>query len=105
YYLEVKKKVDGVIFGHIGENHLHFNLFPTRKGIEKIYEEAIQKGLELGGTVSAEHGIGKTKRRFLEIMYGKKGIEEMIRVKKEIDPYLIFGPDNLFPYERLLNSA
>ena len=105
YYLEVKKKVEGVIFGHIGENHLHFNLFPTREDIQKIYEEAIQKGLELGGTVSAEHGIGKTKPRFLEIMYGKEGIEEMIHVKKEIDPYLIFGPDNLFPYERLLNSA
>ena len=103
YYRSLKNRVEGVIFGHIGENHLHFNIFPTKPDIQEIYDSAIRKGISLGGTVSAEHGIGKTKHRYLKMMYGEEGIREMIRVKKEIDPSCIFGPDNLFPYASLFS--
>ncbi len=106
YYEEIREKysVEGVIFGHIGEDHLHFNLFPSnlsREEIEDIYTEAVKFGISLGGTVSAEHGIGKTKHKYLALMYGEKGIQEMVRVKKEIDPWIILGLDNIFPHTLL----
>jgi len=93
-------RIETVLFGHIGENHLHFNFFPRdekeREKVIKIYQEAIKKGVKLGGTISAEHGVGKIKHKYLEMMYGKKGVMEMVRVKKEIDPFCIFGLDNIF---------
>ncbi|MDD5454771.1 MAG: FAD-binding oxidoreductase [Candidatus Ratteibacteria bacterium] len=107
FYREMAKKteVEYVIFGHIGENHLHFNFFPKndeeRKRSQSAYIEAVKKAVQAGGTVSAEHGIGKLKHKYLEMMYGKAGITEMVRIKKTIDPFCIFGLNNIFPKELL----
>jgi len=94
-----------VRFGHIGENHLHFNFFPKddieKEKVEEIYEGIIRKAAAAGGSISAEHGIGKLKHKYLKMMYGEKGINEMVRIKKEIDPYCIFGVDNIFDKELL----
>lgn len=99
--------VEYVIFGHIGENHLHLNFFPKntkeKEQVNRIYTEAVTRAVQARGTVSAEHGIGKLKHKYLEMMYGKRGIMEMVRVKKEIDPFCIFGLNNIFPKE-LLNQ-
>ncbi|MBU1888173.1 MAG: FAD-binding oxidoreductase, partial [Candidatus Omnitrophica bacterium] len=54
-----------------------------------------------GGTVSAEHGIGKLKHAFLEAMYGKNAINDMAMLKKSMDPACILGLDNIFPKELL----
>jgi len=97
--------IEHVLFGHIGECHLHVNLLPKseieHKRSKDICLEFIRKGVSLGGTVSAEHGIGKTRREYLEIMYGRCGIMEMARIKKALDPNWILGLDNIFPKEIL----
>jgi D-lactate dehydrogenase (cytochrome) len=99
------EKIQHVIFGHIGECHLHVNLLPKNedefKRSEQLYLEFMKNGVSLGGTISAEHGIGKIRRKYLEIMYGKKGILEMARIKKVFDPNWILGLDNIFPKEVL----
>lgn len=92
-----------VVFGHIGESHIHANILPrsaeeAARGKE-IVTGFVRKGVALGGTVSAEHGIGKIKREFLEIMYGTEGIRDMARIKKAIDPHWLLGLDTLFPRE------
>ena len=89
-----------VIFGHIGDNHLHVNILPKdmdeyRKGKE-IYKKFAKKAVDLGGTVSAEHGIGKLKREFLKILYGKEGIDQMREVKKVFDPEGRLNAGNVF---------
>ena len=93
------------IFGHIGECHLHVNLLPASaaeatKAIE-ICAGFAEKASSLGGTVSAEHGIGKLKHRYLEIMFGKAVVMEMARLKKSIDQNCILGLGNIFPRELL----
>jgi D-lactate dehydrogenase (cytochrome) len=97
--------IENVIFGHIGECHVHVNLLPkTDEEAAKAKDLVIafvRKGVSFGGTVSAEHGIGKIKHRYLEEMYGKAGILEMARVKKAFDPNCILGLDNMFPKEVL----
>ena len=106
-YREVKGtgRVNNVLFGHIGESHLHFNFFPQDDGERQwtieTYEQIVRKAVAAGGTVSAEHGIGKLKHKYLEMMYGREGIAEMVRIKREIDPFCIFGLNNIFP-ENLL---
>ena len=97
--------IDYVIFGHIGESHMHVNMLPkTEEEFKKsrlVYTEFVKKAVSLGGTVSAEHGIGKLKHPFLEIMYGKDNIKQMAILKKSLDPSCILGLDNIFPKELL----
>ncbi|MEA3494047.1 MAG: FAD-binding oxidoreductase [Candidatus Margulisiibacteriota bacterium] len=87
-------------FGHIGENHLHVNLLPKTEEEKKIAKDIImkyvKKGISLGGTVSAEHGIGKIKHQYLKEMYGEAGINEMIQIKKDFDPRFILNRGNIF---------
>ena len=63
--------------------------------------DKVKKGVSVGGAVSAEHGIGKIKHKYLEEMYGKAGVLEMARIKKAFDPNCILGLDNIFQKEVL----
>ena len=105
YYYYVKEmlietQLDYVIFGHIGNCHLHANLFPKNelemnKALE-FYQLIMQKAIKLGGTISAEHGIGKIKKKYLQEMIGEKGIESMKKIKNALDPKNLLGRGNLF---------
>lgn len=90
-----------VIFGHIGNNHLHVNMLPrNNEEVEQGMDNYLlfaKKAVELGGSVSAEHGIGKLKRTFLEVMYGRQGISEMQAVKKALDPKWILNRGDMVP--------
>ncbi|AKL97586.1 FAD-binding oxidoreductase [Endomicrobium proavitum] len=92
-------------FGHIGENHLHANIIASNKleyeQTREMYARIAQKAVELGGTVSAEHGIGKLKHIFLEKMLGEEGFQEMAKFKKSLDKAAILGQDNIFPKKYL----
>jgi len=98
-------EIDFVIFGHIGESHMHVNMLPKSEAEFKksrvVYMDFVKKAVGLGGTVSAEHGIGKLKHAFLEAMYGKNAINDMAMLKKSLDPACILGLDNIFPKELL----
>src|SRR3989339_128603 len=98
--LTVHDKLLSVKFGHIGQNHLHVNLVPKTPDDIPLAKDTIadfvRKGVSLGGTCSAEHGIGKIKHDYLKIMYGDKGIDEMRRIKKGFDPNGILNKGNVF---------
>ena len=107
FYKSVLKDsgIEHVIFGHIGECHVHVNLLPRSEAqmdiSENICMEFVRKAVSLKGTVSAEHGIGKIKHKYLEIMYGRQSISDMARIKKAFDPNCILGLDNIFSKEVL----
>ena len=61
------------------------------------YMTFAKRAVELGGSVAAEHGIGKLKRDFLKAMYGEKGIEEMQAVKRALDPQWLLNRGNMIP--------
>jgi D-lactate dehydrogenase (cytochrome) len=92
--------IEYVIFGHIGDCHLHANLFPKNEvEAEKarhIYGRCVAQAIMLGGTVSAEHGIGKLKRKYLAAMMGERYLNEMAAIKKALDPNGILGRGNMF---------
>ena len=97
-----------IIFGHIGNGHLHLNILPRDHGEflrgKCLYRIFVRKALALGGTLSAEHGIGKLKVEYLVEMYHRHGIEEMARIKKLMDPFLVLNIGNLVPVEYLENK-
>ncbi|NTW52207.1 MAG: FAD-binding oxidoreductase [Chlorobiaceae bacterium] len=90
-----------IIFGHIGNAHLHLNILPRDRAefdrAKRLYRQLVTEVLSMGGTLSAEHGIGKLKSEYLVQMYGQSGMREMVRVKKALDPYLVLNIGNLIP--------
>ena len=95
-----EKALEYVVFGHIGNNHVHVNILPRDmteydKG-RQLYLKWAQRVVDSGGTVSAEHGIGKVKTAMLRMMYGNKGIDEMFALKQCLDPAGRLDPGNLF---------
>ena len=88
-----------VIYGHAGNGHPHQN-FIARDArelatIEVVVEQTLRHVLALGGTVAAEHGIGKIKRRWLPLQMNGLQIAMMTAVKRELDPLGILAPGNI----------
>jgi D-lactate dehydrogenase (cytochrome) len=98
--------LDYVIFGHIGDCHLHANILPKdareAEQARHLYGRFIAQAVMLGGTVSAEHGIGKLKSKYLHVMMGERYLNEMAEVKKAFDPKGILGRGNMIA-ERFLS--
>ncbi len=95
-----EEQLTAVIFGHIGNNHLHVNILPANpeeldRG-KKLYLSWARTIVDWGGTVSAEHGIGKSKIAFLELMYSTAIIHEMRALKKVFDPQRILNQGTMF---------
>jgi D-lactate dehydrogenase (cytochrome) len=94
-----------VIFGHIGDNHVHVNILPRddreAATARDIYLQFVRRAIETGGTVSAEHGIGKLKRDYLKLLYTEESLREMAALKHAFDPANILGRGNIFSEEIL----
>jgi D-lactate dehydrogenase (cytochrome) len=88
------------IFGHIGDNHVHVNILPRDDNeaaqAREIYLKFIRRAVALGGTISAEHGIGKLKSKYLRELYGEAHLREMVALKHAFDPAGILGRGNMF---------
>ncbi len=92
--------LDYVIFGHIGDNHLHANILPKNddeaQKAKHLYGRFVAQAIMLGGTISAEHGIGKLKSKYLGVQYGERYLSEMAELKRAFDPHAILGRGNMF---------
>ena len=83
-----------VIFGHIGDAHVHVNILSGDAA--PLLEELARQAVAFGGTVSAEHGLGKRKAPYLAIQYSPAEIEKMRAVKQRLDPRGILGKGTLW---------
>jgi len=94
-----ESNLEHVIFGHIGDNHLHINILPKdEKELAKakeLYKVFAKKAVSLGGTVSAEHGIGKIKKEYFNIMFDEDKRRQIIEVKQALDPTGLFSIGNM----------
>lgn len=106
-----KEKLDAsgleyVIFGHIGDNHLHANMIPKTDAeaakAKHLYGRFIAQSIMLGGTISAEHGIGKHKSKYLYVQYGERYLNEMAEMKRAFDEKGILGRGNMFDEKFLI---
>lgn len=89
-----------IIFGHLGDAHLHVNMLPGSEeeaaAAGRLLMEFAAHAVELGGTVSAEHGLGKRKAHFLPLQFNEEQIDAMRAVKRRFDPQWILGRGTLF---------
>ncbi|HEX8175630.1 MAG TPA: FAD-binding oxidoreductase [Pyrinomonadaceae bacterium] len=100
-----ESRLQYVIFGHIGDNHVHVNIMPRDDGeaqaAREIYLRFVKRAVSRGGTISAEHGIGKLKRDYLGLLYTQENLREMAALKRAFDPACILGRGNIFSEELL----
>ena len=100
--LSGRRNVRIVTFGHAGDGNIHVNIMisgadpdETRRAEEAV-GEVFRKTVEMGGTISGEHGVGISKAPFLEMEVGPLGVAVMKRLKECFDPNGILNPGKIF---------
>ncbi len=82
--------LQSVVFGHIGDNHVHVNILPASaeelKKAKALYLDWARQIVALGGAVAAEHGIGRIKKSMLELQYPPAILDQMRALRRAFDP-------------------
>ncbi|MGP8051102.1 MAG: FAD-binding oxidoreductase [Desulfobaccales bacterium] len=90
------------IYGHAGDGNLHpsiltdLSLPGAREKVDQAVAEVFQAALDLGGTLSGEHGIGLTKKDYIVQALGEVGVATLRSIKAAIDPNGIMNPGKIF---------
>ena len=102
-HISLEHDVPIVIFGHAGDGNLHPNiLFDKRdeaelRRVEAAVAALFANAVDLGGTLSGEHGVGVLKQPYLEMALGPLAIEVMQGIKHAFDPKGILNPGKVLP--------
>ncbi|TDL32647.1 FAD-binding protein [Jeotgalibacillus sp. S-D1] len=89
-------------FGHAGDGNLHPTCLTDIRNkeemerVEKALEEIFEAAIQLGGTITGEHGVGEMKAPYLEWKIGESGIQVMKLIKQSLDPQNIMNPGKVF---------
>jgi glycolate oxidase len=92
-----------VVFGHAGDGNLHPNILfdrrdpAQREKVQQIVGEIFQAALDLGGTLSGEHGIGTFKLPFMRQAVGPVSLDAQRAIKQALDPQNILNPGKVLP--------
>jgi len=103
YKLSEESALEIVPFGHAGDGNVHINILKMntpdsewKEKKEEVVEKLLKKVIQLGGTLSGEHGIGVVKKRFIHFSLSKEEIELAKRIKRAFDPNNILNPEKIF---------
>jgi D-lactate dehydrogenase (cytochrome) len=92
-----------VCFGHAGDGNIHYNILvdpDDPEAVEReldVHEAIIEHVIEVGGTITGEHGVGLGKREYLEAEHGEDTVETMRAIKRALDPTDTLNPGKIFP--------
>ena len=93
-----------VCFGHAGDGNVHVNVLKDditddswADLVPAVREEIYTLTLSMGGTITAEHGIGATRRDYLPLALDRTQIDLMRRIRDVFDPNHILNPGKIFP--------
>jgi glycolate oxidase subunit GlcD len=94
-------------FGHAGDGNIHLNITAQHQDnmdrVEMGVEAILARVIQMGGTISGEHGIGQAKKRYLSMELSAESIRLQTEIKKVFDPNMILNPSKIFPKEDVNN--
>lgn len=85
-----------VLFGHFGDGNLHVNVLGVPPDDDTVDDAVLRLVVELGGSIAAEHGVGRAKTRWVHLSRGDADVAAMRAVKRALDPHDILNPGVLF---------
>ena len=91
-------EIEYLLFGHLGDCHLHFHLIPTKdqeSNAIKVYNRLVEFSFNLGGVYSAEHGTGKRKKTDFIKCFGSEGVDQIKKIKNVLDPMYLINSGNV----------
>ncbi len=89
-----------VNFGHAGDGNVHVNILPRSETLDQAkhaVQAIFEKTVQLGGRISGEHGIGTSKKEYIELNISSAGLRLMRGIKQSFDPHNILNPGKIFP--------
>jgi FAD/FMN-containing dehydrogenase len=81
-----------ILFGHINEGNLHVNVLDALDSAEQVEDAVLRLVASYGGSISAEHGVGRAKRDYLELSRSAEEIAVMRSIKRALDPHGLLNP-------------
>jgi FAD/FMN-containing dehydrogenase len=85
------------VYGHLADGNLHVNTIGPAADDDRAMQAVFELVLQLGGSVSAEHGIGVAKRAWLVRQRGEEAVAAMAALKRALDPDGVLNPGVLLP--------
>lgn len=85
------------LYGHVGDGNLHVNVTGVDPDDEAVDDAVFCEVARLGGSISAEHGIGTAKKRWLTLNRSPAEIDAFVAIKRALDPDWILNPNVLIP--------
>jgi len=102
YNLSKETGIKILCFGHAGDGNLHINVLfdkesqEDQKKVSVLIPEIMKLAIRFGGTISGEHGVGLTKKEFLDLEIGPVELSIMKNIKRAFDPHNIMNPGKVF---------
>ncbi len=93
------------LFGHLGDGNVHVNVLGPPDDDESVEEAVLRLVAGCGGTISAEHGVGRAKARWLSLVRSDQEIAAMATVKRALDPDGVLNPGAVLPAAGRVGSA
>jgi FAD/FMN-containing dehydrogenase len=97
---EVAPGARTILFGHLGDGNVHVNVLGPPPDDDAVEEAVLRLVAECGGTISAEHGVGVLKARWLHLARTPAEVEAMAAVKRALDPRGLLNPGVVLPAQR-----
>jgi len=98
------RNLQSIMFGHAGDGNVHIDILKGEMPLEtwnallpEIKRSVYRQAIDLGGTITGEHGVGHLRKQYLPLILDEKHIDLMKRIKHAFDPDLILNPGKIFP--------
>ena len=92
---EVDERAEMILWGHLGDGNVHVNILGPPSDDERVDEAVLELVASLGGSISAEHGIGLAKTEWLPLVRSESELRVMRAIKQALDPLGMLSPGRL----------
>ena len=100
----IRQKWSGIVkhivsYGHLGDGNVHLNIIDheySEERLDLISEDVFHFAIRSSGSISAEHGLGREKNKYLQRIYSEQTVHLMKSIKRQFDPLNLLNPGKVY---------